>query len=72
MHVMRRLQGVATVVSEFHRIWDQPVAATKFAQLIEFCWYFIIRYRAFVELLQNGTLIRAETITPRNVLDQAC
>jgi len=54
VRVMRRHQGVAPVVPEFHRIWDRPVAATKLAQLIKFCRYFIIRHRAFLELLQNG------------------
>ena len=54
VRVLCRLQGVFTVVLEFHRIGDQPVIATKFAQLVELRWYFPVRYRAFLELLQNG------------------
>lgn len=54
MRVLCRLQGLVTIVLEFHRVRNHPVAAAKFAQLIEFCGYFVITYQAFLELLQDG------------------
>ena len=34
VRILRRLQGVVTDVMEFHRVGDQPVVATKLAQVV--------------------------------------